>query len=81
MLIRLATKRDSDPIWTIIGPTIRAGEPYALDRDLSRADALAYWMGVIAKPLLPRRTVTSSAPIISAQTRRAVGGTSAIAAT
>lgn len=45
MLIRLATKRDSDPIWTIIGPTICAGETYALDRDLSRADALAYWMG------------------------------------
>nr|WP_276592496.1 MULTISPECIES: GNAT family N-acetyltransferase [unclassified Methylobacterium] len=24
-------------------PTIRAGETYALDRDLSAADALAYW--------------------------------------
>ena len=29
----------------MIGPTIRAGETYALDRDMSEADALAYWMG------------------------------------
>ncbi|MGO8381526.1 hypothetical protein ACC745_38950, partial [Rhizobium ruizarguesonis] len=26
-------------------PTIRAGETYALDRDLSEFDALAYWIG------------------------------------
>ena len=45
MLIRLAENDDRDAIWRIIGPTIRAGETYALDRDLSEADALAYWMG------------------------------------
>ncbi|RUM27139.1 N-acetyltransferase [Rhizobium vallis] len=45
MLIRPADKNDQDAIWRIIGPTIRAGETYALDRDLSEADALAYWMG------------------------------------
>lgn len=32
-------------IWDIIGPTIRAGETYALDRDMAQADALAYWLG------------------------------------
>lgn len=45
MLIRPADKNDQSAIWRIIGPTIRAGETYALDRDLSEADALAYWMG------------------------------------
>jgi ribosomal protein S18 acetylase RimI-like enzyme len=28
----------------VIGPTIRAGETYALDRDMSESDALAYWL-------------------------------------
>lgn len=45
MLIRAASERDRDAIWAIIGPTIRAGETYALDPDLGEADALAYWMG------------------------------------
>ena len=45
VLIRLATKDDAAAIWAIIGPTIRAGETYALSRDMSEADALAYWMG------------------------------------
>lgn len=45
MLIRPANSDDRSAIWRIIGPTIRAGETYALDRDLSEADALAYWMG------------------------------------
>lgn len=45
MLIRPACNNDGSAIWTIIGPTVRAGETYALDRDLSQADALAYWMG------------------------------------
>jgi RimJ/RimL family protein N-acetyltransferase len=29
----------------VIGPTIRAGETLALDRDMTEADALAYWLG------------------------------------
>ena len=43
MQVRPAQARDDDAIWRIIGPTIRAGETYALPRDMSRADALAYW--------------------------------------
>jgi ribosomal protein S18 acetylase RimI-like enzyme len=45
MLTRPATSNDAAAIWSIIGPTIRAGETYALPRDTSREDALAYWMG------------------------------------
>jgi L-amino acid N-acyltransferase YncA len=43
--IRLAVAEDSAAIWSIIGPTIRAGETYALDPAMSEADALAYWLG------------------------------------
>jgi L-amino acid N-acyltransferase YncA len=43
MQVRPAQARDDDAIWSIIGPTIRAGETYALPRDMSRADALSYW--------------------------------------
>jgi ribosomal protein S18 acetylase RimI-like enzyme len=45
MLIRAATREDRPAIWSIIGPTIRAGETYALPHDMSEAAALAYWMG------------------------------------
>lgn len=43
--IRAAEAGDTPAIWRIIGPTIRAGETYALDREMSEADALAYWLG------------------------------------
>lgn len=45
MQIRPARITDSPSIWRIIGPTIRAGETYALDRDMTEAAALAYWLG------------------------------------
>jgi ribosomal protein S18 acetylase RimI-like enzyme len=45
MLIRPARPDDAAAIWSIIGPTIRAGETYALDPELGEADALAYWLG------------------------------------
>src|SRR5260370_32141175 len=34
---------DSDPIWAILEPTIRAGETYTLPRDMPREEALDYW--------------------------------------
>lgn len=43
--IRPAQMNDAPSIWRIIGPTIRAGETYALDLDMTEADALAYWLG------------------------------------
>ena len=44
MLIRPARQDDEPAIWSIIGPTIRAGETYALDHNMSEAEALSYWM-------------------------------------
>jgi ribosomal protein S18 acetylase RimI-like enzyme len=43
--IRPATAADADAIWAIIAPIIRAGEVFALPRDMLRDDAIAYWMG------------------------------------
>ena len=43
MKIRLATEADRDAIWTIFREVVAAGETYALDPNISRADALAYW--------------------------------------
>ena len=44
MTIRSAGPEDAAAIWPIIGPTIRAGETYALDPQMTEADALAYWL-------------------------------------
>lgn len=43
-LIRAATAEDSDGIWGMLEPVFRAGETYTVPRDISRADALAYWL-------------------------------------
>ncbi|PVX30294.1 GNAT family N-acetyltransferase [Sphingomonas pokkalii] len=45
MDIRPATPADADAIWHILESVLRAGETYALDRDLSRDDAVAFWLG------------------------------------
>ena len=45
MRIRRAHMEDAPSIWSIIGPTIRAGETYTLDLDMTEANALAYWLG------------------------------------
>jgi L-amino acid N-acyltransferase YncA len=44
-VIRLAAPADHAAIWRILEPVIRAGETYALPRDMSEAEALAYWAG------------------------------------
>ena len=45
MLIRPVRPADQPAIWQIIGPTIRAGETYALDAAMTEEEALAYWLG------------------------------------
>jgi ribosomal protein S18 acetylase RimI-like enzyme len=45
LTIRAADATDHAAILRIIMPTIRAGETYALDPDLSQGEALAYWTG------------------------------------
>jgi ribosomal protein S18 acetylase RimI-like enzyme len=44
MDIRSVRPEESVAIWDIIGPVIRAGETYALPREMSREAALAYWL-------------------------------------
>jgi len=44
MIIRPATAGDAAAIWTVIGPAIRGGEVFALDRGMSEAAAVAHWM-------------------------------------
>jgi ribosomal protein S18 acetylase RimI-like enzyme len=41
--IRGATPSDRAAVWTILEPTIRAGETYTLPRDMTKEAALAYW--------------------------------------
>ncbi len=44
MDIRACDDSDADAIWRILHPTLRLGETYALPHDMSRDDALAYWL-------------------------------------
>lgn len=41
--IRNATGADDGAIWSILQPVFRAGETYAIARDIRELDALAYW--------------------------------------
>jgi ribosomal protein S18 acetylase RimI-like enzyme len=43
LIIRRATAADAPAIWEILEPVIRAGETYALPRDMSSEQAIAYW--------------------------------------
>ena len=55
MLIRPATTADHTAIWAILEPVIRAGETYALPRDMSRDDAIAYWTGADRETFVAER--------------------------
>ncbi len=44
MNIRLATEQDIPAILDIVAPTLRSGETYAIDSDLSDDDVIKYWM-------------------------------------
>jgi ribosomal protein S18 acetylase RimI-like enzyme len=43
MKIRRAAEKDRDAIWKIFHEVVAAGDTYALDPNISREDALAYW--------------------------------------
>src|SRR5258708_15648381 len=43
MLIRPAIDADTNAIWAIMEPIIRAGETYTLPRDMDKESALEYW--------------------------------------
>ena len=42
--IRLAGPEDFDQVWPLLRDVFRAGDTYAVDPDISRDAALAYWM-------------------------------------
>ena len=44
LTIRPARTADRDAIWSIVEPIIRSGDTYTLPRDMSREDALLYWL-------------------------------------
>jgi ribosomal protein S18 acetylase RimI-like enzyme len=44
MDIRLARPEDRPALWSILEPVLRAGETYALPRDMGEAAALDYWL-------------------------------------
>lgn len=52
MLIRTARTSDASAIWAVIEPIIRAGETYALPRDMTQAQAIAYWTGTDREALI-----------------------------
>ena len=43
-IIRAAGGHDADAIWAILEPVVRGGETYTLPRDMTRQDALCYWL-------------------------------------
>src|SRR5665213_748150 len=50
MLIRAAAADDWPMIWSVLEPIFRAGETYALPRNIAEGDARTFWLG-------PDRTV------------------------
>ncbi len=44
MIIRPAQNGDFDTIWPLLRDVFRAGDTYAVDPDISKADAKTYWM-------------------------------------
>jgi GNAT superfamily N-acetyltransferase len=45
--IRAATPTDGAAIWSILAPVFRAGETYTIARDISEAEAIAYWCATV----------------------------------
>lgn len=45
MLIRRYRSKDAGALWRILEPVVRAGETYALPRDMPKGSVLAYWTG------------------------------------
>ena len=52
MEIRPVGEGDADALWALLEPVIRAGETYALPRDMRRADALRVWLAPGHSPYL-----------------------------
>ncbi len=55
VLIRRARLSDGPAVWAILAPVIRAGETYALPRDMGEAAALAYWLAAEKQSFVAER--------------------------
>jgi ribosomal protein S18 acetylase RimI-like enzyme len=44
-IVRGVKVEDADAIWRILEPMVRAGATYTLPREMSKDEALGYWMG------------------------------------
>jgi L-amino acid N-acyltransferase YncA len=73
MRIRLAKKADRDEIWNIFHEVVAAGDTYALDPNISRKDALAYWFGPDAHTYVAELAARSSQRSRLRRTRRITG--------
>lgn len=45
LVIRPVTDTDDPALWAMLEPVFRAGDTYAIDPAINRADALAWWRG------------------------------------
>jgi ribosomal protein S18 acetylase RimI-like enzyme len=45
VLIRPYQNKDASALWRMLEPVVRAGETYALPRDMAKQSVLAYWTG------------------------------------
>lgn len=43
VMLRIADRADDDAVWAMLEPVVRAGEEFALPRDMQRDAGLAYW--------------------------------------
>lgn len=43
LILRPVTPADHDALWAMLQPVFRAGETYAIDPEITRDKALAYW--------------------------------------
>ena len=74
MKIRPATDADRDAIWNIFHEVVATGDTYALDSNISREDALAYWFGP------GTHTYVAEQPAIGVSwSQRALGGRDSVA--
>ncbi len=46
---------DDDALWAMLEPVFRAGETYAIDREISRSAALDWWQGGTHRALIAQR--------------------------
>ena len=55
MKIRAAAEPDHDPIWKIFRAVVASGDTYAINPNISREEALAYWFGADTQTYVAER--------------------------